>query len=415
MGALKKEIIKPSGILAKRTMNFGATEKKKTDYKFIAAIVIAIVIATLIGKTQILDKLDTIDSYKREYEDLERQCEELKVQTADYDEISNTYDHFTYDYLTSEEAVYTGRQEMLAIIEEQVWDLATITSVSVDNNLATVVLNNASLNCIATAMTNLLEDEHVNHVMVYNADTGDQLIWDPEDDTKCVTAKMIIYFRDYEKVTEAITAAEEGEIESIDWKSIDLDEKMYDFDAIEARLAEAKLVREVEYEKEDTESLALAKQAAERFFSEEGNDIIGRTVYYDKDSDTIVLDGTMVDGYGKGTELYGTKSEDGKPVDMVSMGIQYDDSGNVSEAWYGSATAASGKIVAITSDGESLSYKWIDPSLAEYYAQSALSIITETNNTKNASEESEETENSGQNTDNADTGTQYTITEGGEF
>ncbi len=161
----QKEISLQKGKLpTKRHINLVIDEEHKNDKTAIAFFIIFLLCLGVFVKLFVINRLEEVNVLANQYSQLSNQLNALKTKTADYNEIKAQYDLVTDWYLTENEKTEVDKNDVFAMIDQDVTPYIVIKAVSVSGNVITVQTGEATLTQVATCVSILQNDSRNSYV-----------------------------------------------------------------------------------------------------------------------------------------------------------------------------------------------------------------------------------------------------------
>ncbi len=140
----------------KRTLNLMIREKPSVDpAKWIPGAVVILIIAALIGKFAVADRYAALGRAESELEDRKRQLQETREAYADYDQVKDQYNRFTY---TGFDRTIADRLDVLDILEREVFPVCEVQSIAISGRAVNLSVTDLSLS-EASALKDSIETD----------------------------------------------------------------------------------------------------------------------------------------------------------------------------------------------------------------------------------------------------------------
>ena len=158
----------------KKSINMAVVGQKKTRITTTLLVLILILIAAAaIGKFLVMDRLAEVNREEQKVRDLRNELSMANAKLDSFGELKETYAHYTFADMTSEELRRVERSDVVELIERVVLPAAELNSWSVRENQLTL---NVTLDTLQD--TNLLaqvlkEEDMVEFATVKNAVTNE--------------------------------------------------------------------------------------------------------------------------------------------------------------------------------------------------------------------------------------------------
>ena len=158
----------------KRSINMALVGQKKTNFLAVFLVIILIlVVVAAVGKFFVMDRLTVVEMEQQKVRDLRNELSLANAKLDSFGELKNTYAHYTFADMTSEEMNRVERSDVVELIERIVLPSAQLNSWNIRQNQLTL---NVTLNTLQD--TNLLaqilnDEEMVEFATVKNAVTNE--------------------------------------------------------------------------------------------------------------------------------------------------------------------------------------------------------------------------------------------------
>lgn len=197
-------------IPVKRSINLATVGEKPIDLKVaIPAIVLIILLAALLGKFAVVDRLLAVSRAQAEVSALQADLDASYAAMKGQDDLSDLYAHYTYSGMTQEEIQRTDRVKVLQLLQKVVIPQAEVKNWSVSGNLLTINLMHSSLQEVNLLAQQLNEHELVDYCTVTTAATNrDRSSTSQASPPEYVTAQVLVYLKATDPDSEDGTAAD---------------------------------------------------------------------------------------------------------------------------------------------------------------------------------------------------------------
>lgn len=173
----------------KTSINLATAGREKGENKLpILFFVIFLIILLVFVKFMVIDKLSEAYQVKQEYEQMESLIGQLKDGNKEYDEVKAKYSHYGNGYLNEEEGAEQDRLKIVNLISNKVLPQASVSSLQISGNVATLTIDNTRLSVVSQVVATLEDDKIVDYVNMTTAGTQG-------DKSAAVTATMVINFK----------------------------------------------------------------------------------------------------------------------------------------------------------------------------------------------------------------------------
>ena len=163
----------PGRVPTKRSINFAEIGKQKTNYmSTVIVIVIVLVIAALVAKFGVMDRLDEVAAEEARTAELQTQLNQSYATIESFGELTETYAQYTYSGMTDAEVTLADRVAVLDLIDRVVYNRCNVESWQLSGN--ELVLNiNVEGKEKNMRQINFLTNELQNDPMVLTAQLTD--------------------------------------------------------------------------------------------------------------------------------------------------------------------------------------------------------------------------------------------------
>jgi hypothetical protein len=158
----------------KKSINMAVVGQKKTNFLAVFLVLILILVAVAaVGKFLVLDRLDEVEREQQKVRDLRNELSLANAKLDSFGELKNTYAHYTFSDMTSEELNRVERSDVVDLIERIVLPAAQLNSWNIRQNQLTL---NVTLDTLqdTNLLAQILNDEDmVEFATVKNAVTNE--------------------------------------------------------------------------------------------------------------------------------------------------------------------------------------------------------------------------------------------------
>lgn len=183
----------------KTVMNLVMKEKSAVRLsRVIPAVLVILVVAVLFGKFAVADRFARLRDAEDELAARKAWLQQLELYYADYDEVKEQYNEYTYKGF---DRTIADRQEILDLLESDIIPYSETQSVSVTGNVFSTTLTGLTLDQVSTMISRLEANPLVERVTVSTAGYNEEQTADPETP----------YSRPYATMTIVFTNAEGGD------------------------------------------------------------------------------------------------------------------------------------------------------------------------------------------------------------
>lgn len=195
----------------KKQINLALAGQKKQHYILAVPAIAAIIVAAgLIGKFAVADRMIKMSQEQSAASELQKQVDDIKAYIDSFGDLQETYAHYTYQGLTSDELSNLNRLDVLKLMKDVIFPKVKVSSWSVSGNQLTLPVTGENLSAINSLVQELEQEPFVDYCNVMTAMTDGNKEEQTEPDT--VTGQIVIYLLDPMAV-EARSAAEQNETE----------------------------------------------------------------------------------------------------------------------------------------------------------------------------------------------------------
>ena len=171
-----------------------AGQKKKHYFVAIPAIGVIVVVAGAIGKFAVADRLVQMSEVQSAASELQKQVDDITAYIDSFGDLQETYAHYTYQGLTSDELSYLNRPDVLHLMKDVIFPKVTVSSWSVSGNQLTLPVTGENLSDINSLVQQLEQEPVVDYCNVMTAVTDGNTETEAAADK--VTGQIVIYLLD---------------------------------------------------------------------------------------------------------------------------------------------------------------------------------------------------------------------------
>ena len=175
-----------------------AGQKKKHYFVAIPAIGAIVVVAGVIGKVAVADRLVKMSEAQSAASELQKQVDDITAYIDSFGDLQETYAHYTYQGLNADELSYLNRPEVLQLMKNVIFPKVTVSSWSVSGNQLTLPVTGENLSDINSLVQELEQVPIVDYCNVMTAVT-DSSSTDENGNpvsSDTVTGQIIVYLLD---------------------------------------------------------------------------------------------------------------------------------------------------------------------------------------------------------------------------
>lgn len=156
--------IKAKSIPSKTTLNLVIKEKKELRLeRLIPAVIIILVIAVLFAKFAVADRYAALNEAEKELSQERENLNALVSSYADYDEVQEEYNRYTYEDF---DRTIPNRQDVLNLLEKYVFPVSGMRQLSISGKSVSLTLTGMTLEEISRLIAVLEADPLVEKVLV---------------------------------------------------------------------------------------------------------------------------------------------------------------------------------------------------------------------------------------------------------
>ncbi len=164
--AMKKE---NKAVASKTTLNLVFRERKFIKTAALVPVVLVIaLLAALVGKFGVADRLAQVAAAQREVDDIQAQTEALRAIFADYDEVEEQYNRYTYKDF---DRTLADRMDVLALVEREIFPVCQVQRMALAEKRLDLVMEGLTLENTSGLINRLKADKLVSEVFVSTATT----------------------------------------------------------------------------------------------------------------------------------------------------------------------------------------------------------------------------------------------------
>jgi len=190
----KKNKVSRRKVPVKRSINLAGVGKKPIKVTLaIPLIILIILVAAAISKFAVIDRYAAVSAAQSEVGRLRSEIAAGYAKIDSFGELTETYAHYTFSGMTTEELQRVDRADIVELIQEYVVAQAQLGSWSVSGNTLTLSLTGSTLEEVNVIAQQLNEDEMVDFCTVRTASTTD--VRTEETYGVDVTAQIIVYLK----------------------------------------------------------------------------------------------------------------------------------------------------------------------------------------------------------------------------
>lgn len=175
-----------------------AGQKKKHYFVAIPAIGVIVVVAGVIGKVAVADRLVKMSEAQSAASELQKQVDDITAYIDSFGDLQETYAHYTYQGLNADELSYLNRPEVLQLMKNVIFPKVTVSSWSVSGNQLTLPVTGENLSDINSLVQELEQVPIVDYCNVMTAVTDSSSTDENGNPVSpdTVTGQIIVYLLD---------------------------------------------------------------------------------------------------------------------------------------------------------------------------------------------------------------------------
>ena len=159
---------------AKKSINMAIVGQKKTKVSTaILAVILILLVAGAIGKFLVMDRLSEVDREEQKVRELRNELSIANAKLDSFGELKDTYAHYTFADMSSEELSRVERSDVVDLIERIVLPAAELNSWNVRQNQLTLNVTLDTLQDTNMLAQILNDDAMVEFATVKNAVTNE--------------------------------------------------------------------------------------------------------------------------------------------------------------------------------------------------------------------------------------------------
>lgn len=161
--ATSKKKVEPS----KRTLNLAIRERRYPDpKKWIPGVLVVILLAALFAKFAVVDRYAKLDEAEKELSDKKATLEDTRAQYADYDEVRERYNMYSYEGF---DRTIANRLDVMDLLKRDVFPVCEVQSLSVSGKTISLSVTDLNLSQISQLIATLEGEPMVSSVTVFTA------------------------------------------------------------------------------------------------------------------------------------------------------------------------------------------------------------------------------------------------------
>ena len=171
-----------------------AGQKKKHYWVAVPAIGGIVVVAGVIGKVAVADRLVQMSEAQSAVSQMQQQVDDITAYIDSFGDLQETYAHYTYQGLTGDELSFLNRPEVLKLMTDIIFPKVMVSSWSVSGNQLSLPVTGENLSDINSLVQELEQEPIVDYCNVMTAVTDGNTETEAAADK--VTGQIVIYLLD---------------------------------------------------------------------------------------------------------------------------------------------------------------------------------------------------------------------------
>ena len=169
-----------------------AGQKKKHYWVAVPAIGGIVMVAGVIGKVAVADRLVQMSEAQSAVSQMQQQVDDITAYIDSFGDLQETYAHYTYQGLTGDELSFLNRPEVLKLMTDIIVPKVMVSSWSVSGNQLSLPVTGENLSDINSLVQELEQEPIVDYCNVMTAVTDGNT----ETAADKVTGQIVIYLLD---------------------------------------------------------------------------------------------------------------------------------------------------------------------------------------------------------------------------
>lgn len=171
-----------------------AGQKKKHYWVAVPAIGGIVMVAGVIGKVAVADRLVQMSEAQSAVSQMQQQVDDITAYIDSFGDLQETYAHYTYQGLTGDELSFLNRPEVLKLMTDIIFPKVMVSSWSVSGNQLSLPVTGENLSDINSLVQELEQEPIVDYCNVMTAVTDGNT--EAEAAADKVTGQIVIYLLD---------------------------------------------------------------------------------------------------------------------------------------------------------------------------------------------------------------------------
>ncbi len=181
----------------KTRVNLVRDEQKKHNRNAIIGFVVFMLCLGLFVRFFVVERLNQVNVMEQQYQAMAAQVEAMRQANQEYDEVKAQYDAVTDWYMSDEEKMEVDKNDVFAMIDQDIMSYVEVQSVSISGRTVTVQTGNTTLANVSHFVNILKRDSRNGYVTVTTANATNQ-----EANNNYVTASVVITYGSEGSVSE---------------------------------------------------------------------------------------------------------------------------------------------------------------------------------------------------------------------
>ena len=161
--ATSKKKVEPS----KRTLNLAIRERRYPDpKKWIPGVLVVILLAALFAKFAVVDRYAKLNEAESELAGKKAALEDTRAQYADYNEVRERYNMYSYEGF---DRTIANRLDVMDLLKRDVFPVCEVRSLSVSGKTISLSVTDLNLSQISQLIATLEGEPMVSSVTVFTA------------------------------------------------------------------------------------------------------------------------------------------------------------------------------------------------------------------------------------------------------
>lgn len=139
----------------------------------ILGVILVLAAAAAFCKFLVMDRFAKAEALKKQAYELQKENDRLDEYLVDYDDIAVKYAKYSVSWMNDKEQARVERDEIMKVIDEELKDYCTITTITINENTASVNIKDCSLEQVSICIDKMLQRMEVGNVVMKSAVTDD--------------------------------------------------------------------------------------------------------------------------------------------------------------------------------------------------------------------------------------------------